>query len=75
VPDEQEKKLLKTREIYLKVFSSAEGEFVLKDLENRTGIHNSTFDKDPYVSANLEGMRAVTLFIKSMLKPQPKEKK
>ena len=47
---------------------------VLKDLELRTGIHTSTFDIDPYKSANLEGMRAVTLFIKSMLK-QPQEKK
>ena len=53
-------------------FSSKEGQRVLDDLERRTGVHTTTFDKDPYVSANLEGMRAVTLFIKSMLLEEKK---
>ena len=64
----QEEILKEVRRNYKIVFSSKEGAAVLADLENRTGIHNSTFDHDPYRSANLEGMRAVTLFIKSMLK-------
>ena len=64
----QEEILKEVRRNYKIVFSSKEGAAVLADLENRTGIHNSTFDPDPYRSANLEGMRAVTLFIKSMLK-------
>ena len=33
------------------------------------------FSKDAYEMAFLEGQRAVLLFIKSMLKPIPKEKK
>lgn len=64
----QEEILKEVRRNYKIVFGSKEGAAVLADLENRTGIHNSTFDPDPYRSANLEGMRAVTLFIKSMLK-------
>lgn len=64
----QEEILKEVRRNYKIIFSSKEGAAVLADLENRTGIHNSTFDPDPYRSANLEGMRAVTLFIKSMLK-------
>ena len=75
MPDEQEKILTQIRQSYQKVFSTPEGKIVLKDLENRTGIHHSTFDVDPYKSANLEGMRAVTLFIRSMLKTPLKEKK
>lgn len=70
---QQEDKLKELRSSYQQCFSSKEGEMVLADLEQRTGIHTSTFDKDPYVAANLEGMRAVTLFIKSMLKKE-KEK-
>tara|TARA_R100000742_G_C4273308_1_gene92822 strand:+ start:1588 stop:1809 length:222 start_codon:yes stop_codon:yes gene_type:complete len=68
VAKKQEEILKEVRRNYKIVFSSKEGAAVLADLENRTGIHNSTFDPDPYRSANLEGMRAVTLFIKSMLK-------
>ena len=64
----QEEIIKEARRNYKIVFGSKEGTAVLADLENRTGIHNSTFDPDPYRSANLEGMRAVTLFIKSMLK-------
>jgi len=69
VADKKQEEILKeVRRNYKIVFSSKEGAAVLADLENRTGIYNSTFDPDPYRSANLEGMRAVTLFIKSMLK-------
>jgi len=69
VADKKQEEIIKeARRNYKIVFGSKEGAAVLADLENRTGIHNSTFDPDPYRSANLEGMRAVTLFIKSMLK-------
>tara|TARA_R100001443_G_C3344626_1_gene175315 strand:- start:36 stop:257 length:222 start_codon:yes stop_codon:yes gene_type:complete len=68
VAKKQEEIIKEARRNYKIVFGSKEGAAVLADLENRTGIHNSTFDPDPYRSANLEGMRAVTLFIKSMLK-------
>ena len=70
----QEEIIKETRRNYQIVFSSKEGAAVLADLENRTGIHNSTFDPDPYRSANLEGMRAVTLFIKSMLRQHTEKK-
>ena len=65
---EQEQVLKELRRSYQVCFSTKEGSQVLKDLELRTGIHTSTFDIDPYKSANLEGI------IKSMLK-QPQEKK
>jgi len=70
----QEDILREIRQNYQIVFSSKEGFAVLADLEKRTGIHNSTFDPDPYKSANLEGMRAVTLFIKSMLRQHTEKK-
>jgi|TARA_Y100001951_G_scaffold100662_1_gene104422 hypothetical protein len=63
----QEDIIKEIKQAYMITFSSKEGKIVLEDLEKRTGVHNTTFDKDPYVSANLEGMRAVTLFIKQML--------
>ena len=75
MPDKQEQIIKELRQAYQITFSTKEGALVLADLENRTGIHTSTFDNDPYKSANLEGMRAVTLWIKTMLKPQPTEKK
>ena len=75
MPDKQEQFLKELRQAYQMTFNTKEGALVLADLESRTGIHNSTFDVDPYKSANLEGMRAVTLWIKTMLKPQPTEKK
>tara|TARA_B100000989_G_scaffold298068_1_gene285946 strand:+ start:1676 stop:1894 length:219 start_codon:yes stop_codon:yes gene_type:complete len=68
----QEDILKEIKQAYKITFSSKEGQTVLEDLEKRTGIHSSNFDKDPYVSANLEGMRAVTLFIKSMLLEEKK---
>ncbi len=75
MPDKQEQTIKELRQAYQITFSTKEGALVLADLENRTGIHTSTFDPDPYKAANLEGMRAVTLWIKTMLKPQLKEKK
>jgi len=75
VADKKQEEIIKeARRNYQIVFSSKEGAAVLADLENRTGIHNSTFDPDPYRSANLEGMRAVTLFIKSMLRQHTEKK-
>ena len=55
----QEDIIKEIKQAYMITFSSKEGKIVLEDLEKRTGV--------PYVSANLEGMRAVTLFIKQML--------
>jgi len=63
------------REDYKMVFGSEQGIRVLRDIENRTGVHKSNFSKDPYEMAFLEGQRAVPLFIKGMLQPQSKEKK
>jgi len=68
----QEEILKQIKQAYKITFNSKEGQIVLSDLEKRTGVHTTTFDKDPYVSANLEGMRAVTLFIKSMLLEEKK---
>tara|TARA_R100000231_G_scaffold138765_1_gene117951 strand:- start:28 stop:246 length:219 start_codon:yes stop_codon:yes gene_type:complete len=68
----QEEILKEIKQAYKITFNSKEGQIVLDDLEKRTGVHTTTFDKDPYVSANLEGMRAVTLFIKSMLLEEKK---
>jgi hypothetical protein len=68
----QEEILKQIKQAYKITFNSKEGQIVLNDLEKRTGVHTTTFDKDPYVSANLEGMRAVTLFIKSMLLEEKK---
>ena len=71
----QEEVLKQSRIRYQVLFSSKEGQEVMEDLENRCAYHVSTFSKDAYEMAFLEGQRAVLLFIKSMLKPIPKEKK
>ena len=71
----QEEVLKQARIRYQVLFSSKEGQEVMVDLENRCAYHVSTFSKDAYEMAFLEGQRAVLLFIKSMLKPIPKEKK
>ncbi len=66
--------LKEIRRSYQIAFSTKEGKDVLTDLEMRTGIHTSTFDTDPNKAAYLEGMRAVTLYIKGMLKPMTEKK-
>ena len=74
----QEELINQLRETYKKVFESAEGAIVMKDIENRCGYNTSTFSKDSsHETAFLEGQRAVVLFIKSMLTrpPMKKEKK
>jgi|TARA_Y100000296_G_scaffold84301_1_gene117249 hypothetical protein len=71
----QEEILKHTRAKYQILFNSKEGQEVMADLENRCAFHVSTFSKDANEMAFLEGQRAVLLFIKSMLKPIPKEKK
>ena len=71
----QEEVLKQSRIRYQVLFNSKEGQEVMADLENRCAYHVSTFSKDAYEMAFLEGQRAVLLFIKSMLKPISKEKK
>ncbi|MDP7260844.1 MAG: hypothetical protein QGI80_02660, partial [archaeon] len=71
----QEEILKQSRIKYQVLFNSKEGQDVMADLENRCAYHVSTFSKDANEMAFLEGQRAVLLFIKSMLKPIPKEKK
>ena len=58
----------KLREKYLQVFTQGTGEEILKDLEYRFHIHNTTMDNDINNLAYLEGQRSVILFIKNMLK-------
>ena len=48
---------------YKKTFESEEGKKVLKDLESVCMFKMSTFNKDPYVTAFSEGLRAVYLHI------------
>ena len=47
MPDKQEKLLEQIRQSYQKVFTTPAGVIVLKDLENRTGLHPRPFDPDP----------------------------
>tara|TARA_R100000664_G_scaffold15155_1_gene23579 strand:+ start:2163 stop:2396 length:234 start_codon:yes stop_codon:yes gene_type:complete len=73
--DKQPEIILKElRRSYQIAFSTKEGKEVLTDLELRTGIHSSTFDTNSSRAAYLEGMRAVTLYIKGMLKPNTEKK-
>jgi|TARA_B100000989_G_C19523174_1_gene465339 hypothetical protein len=58
----------KLKENYRQVFTQGTGEEILKDLEYRFHIHNTTMDNDINNLAYLEGQRSVILFIKNMLK-------
>tara|TARA_R100001510_G_C7642846_1_gene200406 strand:- start:955 stop:1200 length:246 start_codon:yes stop_codon:yes gene_type:complete len=58
----------KIKEKYNQVFTQGTGEDVLKDLEIRFHVHNTTMDNDINNLAFLEGQRSVILFIKNMLK-------
>lgn len=58
----------KIKEKYNQVFTQGTGEDVLKDLEIRFHVHNTTMDNDINNLAYLEGQRSVILFIKNMLK-------
>ena len=60
------------RAAYKLILNSKDGERVLADLEARYHINGSTFSVDPCETAFREGQRTVVLFLKSMLKDQPK---
>lgn len=57
------KRIKGMREDYKKTFESEEGKKVLADLEKVCLFKTTTFDKDPYVMAFQEGLRAVYLHI------------
>jgi bifunctional pyridoxal-dependent enzyme with beta-cystathionase and maltose regulon repressor activities len=60
------------RAAYKLILNSKDGERVLEDLEARYHVNGSTFSVDPCETAYREGQRTVVLFMKSMLKDQPK---
>ena len=60
------------RAAYKVVLNSNDGQKVLKDLEARFHVDGSTFSDNSNETAYREGQRTVVLFMKSMLKDQPK---
>lgn len=52
---------------YQRVFDSPEGKVVLADLARFCRAHESTFDPDARISANLDGRREVWLRIQQQL--------
>jgi len=66
-----EQVLNELKRCYQIAFGTKEGTIVLEDLKKKCGFYNSTFDKDPYITANLEGQRQVVLHIQNMTKTQP----
>lgn len=58
-------KVLKSN--YIRTFSSDEGKQVLADLESKCYIKDTTFSRDPHLTAFNEGQRSVVLSIKSMM--------
>tara|TARA_R100001129_G_C5234921_1_gene223715 strand:- start:580 stop:801 length:222 start_codon:yes stop_codon:yes gene_type:complete len=60
------------RAAYKVVLNSTDGSRILKDLEARFHIDGTTFSDNSNETAYREGQRTVVLFMKSMLKDQPK---
>jgi hypothetical protein len=60
------------RAAYKLILNTKDGQAILADLEARYHINGSTFSVDPCETAYREGQRTVVLFLKSMLKDQPK---
>lgn len=60
------------RGAYKVVLNSTDGSRILKDLEARFHIDGTTFSDNSNETAYREGQRTVVLFMKSMLKDQPK---
>ena len=69
-PNKQEEALKELKRAYVITFGSKEGETVLRDLDNRTGVHTPRFDENSHKTAFLEGQRNVTLYIKSRMNLQ-----
>lgn len=63
---------LKLQEAYRRMFSTADGKLILKDLGYFCFEDDSTFDKDERITSFNEGRRSVILFIKRVLDTDPK---
>jgi len=48
---------------FQRVFSGADGELTLKEVDRFLGYRNDTFDPDPYIAAYNAGKRAGAIFI------------
>ena len=66
MPKQPEQVLNELKRCYQITFGTKEGATVHEDLKRKCGFYNSTFDKDPYIAANLEGQRQVVLHIQNM---------
>ena len=65
--DLQNKKLIELKKDYKITFDTEEGTRVLNDLEKRCHEFATTFSKDSYETAFLEGQRSMLIFIKAMI--------
>lgn len=70
--DVQVDRVIKLQEAYRKLFDTADGKTVLKDLEDFGFYHDSTFVGDPDVTIFNEGRRSVVLHIRNMMNTDPK---
>ena len=70
--EEQEKSIEQTARIQ-SLFAGRGGERGLKDIDDITGYHYNTFDKDPYKSAYNAGMRAVSVILHHIIERDVKE--
>ena len=52
---------------FQRVFSGAEGEYVLKEIDDSTGYKSNTFDPDPYLNAYKSGQRSMAVFLHNVL--------
>ena len=66
MPKQPEQVLNELKRSYQITFGTKEGATVYEDLKRKCCFYNSTFDKDPYMTANLEGQRQVVLHIQNM---------
>ena len=66
MPKQPEQVLNELKRSYQITFGTKEGATVYEDLKRKCGFYNTTFDKDPYMTANLEGQRQVVLHIQNM---------
>jgi len=69
------KDIIELNKTYQRVFKSEDGETILKDLEKRCNVHNTSFSNDPHETSFREGQRQVVLFIKSIINKNPKGEK
>ena len=55
---------------YRKCFDSEDGKKVLKDLYRVCYMNDTTFNKDPYITAFQEGIRSVAVHIKRAIEDE-----